>query len=203
MSDYSLRAGNRIVRGCRTDEEPVFSGGYGGYEAVARPKKPDLTVYTGRRSFQLTLPMLLDGFIDRRSVEDDIHDLNLLATGTVGQGPPPVTVDGVRFPARAGDTWAINDVIWGDAERRHDEVRIRQQVTVTLIEVTTDKQLRESTLSAINRGQPVHYRVKHGDTLLTIAAKQLGDAKRWPDIAALNNLRSTGQLKVGMQLRLP
>jgi len=47
------------------------------------------------------------------------------------------------------------------------------------------------------------YSVRHGDSLWTIAARELGDSGRWPEIAALNRLNSPYILFVGQLLRLP
>lgn len=45
--------------------------------------------------------------------------------------------------------------------------------------------------------------VKAGDTLSWIAAKRLSDARRWPEIADLNDIRSPYLLHVGQVLKLP
>jgi hypothetical protein len=42
-----------------------------------------------------------------------------------------------------------------------------------------------------------------GEDLLTIAARELGDADRWVEIAALNNLRDPRSISEGQVLRLP
>lgn len=47
------------------------------------------------------------------------------------------------------------------------------------------------------------YSVRDGDTLGRIAAGQLGDGSRWPEIARLNNLRSPYSVRVGQKLALP
>ena len=45
--------------------------------------------------------------------------------------------------------------------------------------------------------------VHRGESLWTIAAKTLGDAKRWTDIAQLNHLQHPNLLLIGQRLRLP
>jgi len=48
------------------------------------------------------------------------------------------------------------------------------------------------------------YTVQAGDKgLMDIARKQLGDAKRWKEIQALNPGLDTRKLKPGMQIKLP
>ena len=46
------------------------------------------------------------------------------------------------------------------------------------------------------------YKVKSGDTLGSIAKRELGSTKRWSEISALNNVQPE-RLKVGMLLKLP
>jgi nucleoid-associated protein YgaU len=50
---------------------------------------------------------------------------------------------------------------------------------------------------------PKFYTVKRGDTLSSIAADQLGDYRRWTEIADLNDIRDPRRVKVGQTLRLP
>jgi nucleoid-associated protein YgaU len=47
------------------------------------------------------------------------------------------------------------------------------------------------------------YTVQRGDTLSSIAAKQLGDSNRWKDIQAVNPGLDPNRLRVGDALRLP
>ncbi len=47
------------------------------------------------------------------------------------------------------------------------------------------------------------YSVKDGDRLDSIAATQLGDAARWPEIAALNNIDDPSKLTKGQTLQMP
>lgn len=42
-----------------------------------------------------------------------------------------------------------------------------------------------------------------GDDLMSVAARELGDARRWTEIAALNGIRDPRAVKTGQVLRLP
>lgn len=47
------------------------------------------------------------------------------------------------------------------------------------------------------------YTVKSGDTLSKIAKRELGDAKRYPEIATLNGIKDPNKISVGQVLKLP
>jgi nucleoid-associated protein YgaU len=47
------------------------------------------------------------------------------------------------------------------------------------------------------------YAVKDGDTLVTIAARELGDFMLWHELAEMNDKRDPARLTVGEILRLP
>jgi hypothetical protein len=47
------------------------------------------------------------------------------------------------------------------------------------------------------------YIIQKGDTLSRIAERCLGDARRWPEIAALNHVANAHMIFVGQRLRLP
>jgi nucleoid-associated protein YgaU len=48
----------------------------------------------------------------------------------------------------------------------------------------------------------VTYTVKDGDTLTSIAARELGDVTKWVKIAALNGIRDPRALTVGQVIQL-
>ena len=50
---------------------------------------------------------------------------------------------------------------------------------------------------------PLTYKVASGDTLSAIAQKQLGDARRYTEIAKLNNLTDPNKIKPGQELVIP
>jgi murein DD-endopeptidase MepM/ murein hydrolase activator NlpD len=49
----------------------------------------------------------------------------------------------------------------------------------------------------------VIYRVAPGDTLAAVAARFLGDAQRYCDLAAWNDIRAPYWLRVGQELKVP
>jgi hypothetical protein len=59
--------------------------------------------------------------------------------------------------------------------------------------------------SASNKGEGKPYPVKKDDRIDLIAAKELGDAGRWPEIAAMNDMVDPGNLDdfVGKTIKIP
>ena len=51
--------------------------------------------------------------------------------------------------------------------------------------------------------RPRWYVVRRQDTLMRIARRILGDARRWREIATMNELADANKIPVGMRLRLP
>ncbi len=62
---------------------------------------------------------------------------------------------------------------------------------------------RPSGQSAAQAPTRCQYSVVAGDTLSKIAARRLGDGKRWPELARANALTATSILRIGQSLHLP
>jgi hypothetical protein len=122
------------------DDEPA--GGIGGWEVIDRPRRRGAAEWVGVRPWALALPLYTDGHDVRpgvnHSVEQKIADLIQLAYKVPGGFQPPILeVTGpVRVP-RPGMRWVIEDIRWGEQERRSDQQRIYQTMTVLLLEHVT------------------------------------------------------------------
>lgn len=200
------------VRALRGVGAPQITGGYAIWEKVARPHRKALTRYQGRDPFQMTLPLLLEGFDGNVSVEPEIRALEMMALPpTAGSDPPTVTVAGA-VPHPELD-WVIGgsdpplewdaSPIWSP-----NGYRIRQAVTVHLLEHVGDDSNDTATVSAVGSSAAGTsaagvYVVNDGDTLQSIAALRLGSASRWHEIADLNDIRDPRRLTVGQRLLMP
>ncbi|WP_406637561.1 BTAD domain-containing putative transcriptional regulator [Amycolatopsis sp. WGS_07] len=114
------------------------------------------------------------------------------ATSESGQ-----SVDGVSYTVVRGDTlWGLAERYLGDGLRYHEIVRLNP----ALLERNPDELEPEWTLwlpadaahllepqGTVLNGHTVE--VQPGDTLSSIAERELGDPNAWPDIAILNNGR--------------
>jgi hypothetical protein len=196
-------------------EPPTVTGGYGGWEKIARPRRLAITRWSGREPYQMSVPIVIDGFAENESIEVEISRLERMALPHPNPGgePPLIKING---PVPHDDLiWVIDSILWASSwRRRRDGHRIRQEATVNLIDYVAEDVLGKKNAAARARERAVRgeaknvagyrtYVVKKGDTLPRIAAKQLGDANRWREIARINNIRDPYHLKVGTRLKIP
>lgn len=190
------------------------AGGVGGWGRRVRPKRPPAVEWEGEPEETLTFSLLFDGYEEGRSVEQDCQRLLRLGKKRAHLKPPPILE--LRYGnVGRGQLWVIDSLAWGDELRNRRLQRLRQEVTVTLLryeeaEVTLtptqrhrDRQGSRGGSSGSGADRNRVYTVKAGDTLSSIAARKLGRAGRWPEIAKLNKLRDPNHLRVGQRLRLP
>lgn len=203
-----------------------------GWTEVPRPKRKALTTWDGNSPLRVLLPIILgirpgsDSFIDDTSAAGDRTTLERMAQpSAVGAEPPIITIVG---PMLHNDVrWVIEDFDWDPNPMSSPTGKgfvVRQAVTVHLLEHVAGDSIIEQSAAARTRAvaatksataakaagsstaQTTHaktYVVKAGDTLSSIAARVLGNYKRWNEIATLNNIRDPNTITVGQELRLP
>lgn len=214
----------RLTVLCELEGFPVPTDGYGGAEVTDRPGRVGLTSWTGFRPIEMDLNLVLDGVEDDRTVEPACEILEALAgrggrrsglnAGPPGE-PPKVVVDagGVSdWLDGERERWWVNDLDWStdddEVMTNSDGERILATVTVTLLQAVEDTRLEDRALIArrqIQARKPARrrYRVKRGESLITIARDQLGDAGRWEELARLNDIRDPRAVKPDALIRLP
>lgn len=179
----------------------TLSSSAGGWGEVARPKRAALTEWEGHAARRVTVPVLIDGWRTRSSVEAACTTLERLGRALPGEAGTPVVKVAGNVP-RADLEYVIDGIEWGPA-LWVGRVRVRQEVTVTLLEYVpgADLVVKATPLG----GKPRLYRVRKGDNLKRIAAKLLGNANRWREIATLNRRRGwrLPASMVGKNLKVP
>jgi len=206
-------------------ERPNIDQGFGGWQEVARPRRSPLTTWAGSPALRMTLSILLDGFglgahtrggIADVSVERQIRQLERMGQPSSTDGEPPklrIVATGGAVPYQ-GRVWVIDSISYGDALMSWKGNRVRQAMTLALLEHVADVYLTEKSAAARARKKVAQAKTKtgasakritvvRGDTLSSIAARKLGDASRWPELAKLNNLRDPHSIKEGQVIRLP
>jgi LysM repeat protein len=205
---------------------------YGGWSIVPIPRRMGLTEWAGRNPLGLSIDFMIDRHLDGtvgaglyvREMRDTLD--KLAATHSRDSEPPPVTLDsnGLIPHDRTHAPWVlwvIEALTWDKDATIINTARNPTRVsgTVTLRQYNTDEILdaykgpasshKDKTKGdAKNKGsKPAAsgntYTVKAGDTLTGIAAKTLGKASRWREIADLNNIRDPRGITAGQKLKLP
>jgi nucleoid-associated protein YgaU len=206
------------------DGMPRVTQGYGGFDEVERRGDVALTPWKGFQATRIELPLMLDDLVNGRSVEDAVDILEALA----GRGrkrtrgangaytrPPQVIVhtagvmpyDAQSFP---DERWLVDGLDWDDEEAITNDAgnRVRAPVTVQLLQATSDTRLQDRWMDARiqlqsqSRSRRV-YTAKQGDTAMSIARRELGDAGRYREILTLNHLRDPRAIKTGARIVLP
>lgn len=200
---------------------PVPQSPGAGWNRVARPDRLSITEWGGREPVSLQLSLLV-------SSDADAEALQNFAGAGIDDSPPPILLletEPARLlpfgPARAqGVSWFIDSgPSWDDEDLEIDDagnwVQAFCEITVTQFvedELTLTKSVpRKRRRKKKNKkkggrhkgGKSRIYTVKAGDTLSSIAARELGSAKRWREIAKLNRLSDPKDIKVGQRLKMP
>jgi hypothetical protein len=188
--------------------QPEITDGRGGWTEVARPRKPAIAEWEGPALVKGTLEIILDAWRTGGTTTRAQAVVNALAPLSPKSEPPTVYVYGVpQIPSTI--PWLVQSVTWTDWLERHDGQPARVTVSFELLERRFGEVVTRTSAakrSAGRHGTPAKtrtYVIKKGDTLSSVAARMLGKASRWPEIAKLNGLRSSQPIKVGYKLRLP
>lgn len=195
-------------------DSPTQTAGAGGWAARQRPGRIDAVRFTSRPHMEIPVGVIFDAVEFNTTVEPAIDILKQLAgIGAPGAGVPVymdsaglIPYDWQHVPYKQ---WVIGDL---QPERTND-IRnhaghlVRASYTATLWEYTPVDEVQEHSL-AVRRSPGKHvvknarYKVKQGDTLVSIARRQLGSVDRWIDLAKLNGLHGGETLKPGTVIRL-
>lgn len=192
-----------------------------GWQRVARPRRREGLEWVGQDARTLVTPVRFDRFLKGgRSIELECQAVEWGANVWFGQEQPPVYRLSGPIPW-TNLQWVIGSVSWGEYLRRDsDGQRVRQDLSITWVEyegldVILTPAVRVAVAAAAAPAtagvpappppgeQPRVYTVVSGDTLSKIAANELGDYKRWTEIASLNGLRDPNTITVGQRLKLP
>lgn len=193
-------------------ESATPGGGVGGWQALELPGREDATEWGSTPGRTLSVPILLDGFVARRSVEADIaalYEMGCPPEGAKRGTPPPVVRIGGMVPGTSRE-WVIQGIEEG-AATWDGMRRIRLFATVALSEhkppelVVVRRAKSSSTAASSTRT----YTVKRGDTLASIARDEMGAnsaseiAKAVRALKEANKIRDPKSIKPGDKLKIP
>lgn len=189
-----------------------LTGGFGGWAEVQRPRRIAFTEWQGLSPYRMSVPVLFDGFADGMSVEEDIRKLERMAIpARKGFPPPTLRIDGAV--PKTDLTWVVESLDFGDSIRDQNGKgfldRVRQAITINLLHYESPEGsiiVKGAASIRQERGKKRSsrpYTVKRDDSLTRIAARKLGSAKRWKEIAELNNIRDPDKITIGQRLKMP
>lgn len=182
-------------------------GGLGGWEVIQRVNDLSATVWNGQEPLMQDIPVLLDGWEKERSVERELNTLFKLSRDFDNkdrEAPPVFKVFGpIHYE---GKNWVLPEggieLNTEDAIRLQDGTLVRQPLTLHLLEYVKPEVIRrrrkpkkhgklKGGVRDVNPktkggGRPV---TKDGDTLQKVAARHLGDWKRWPELARTSGIK--------------
>lgn len=205
---------------------------YNGWGVTSIPKRMGLTEWAGRNPMVITVSFLIDRLEEGDGVYvQQMRDTldKIVATHSRDEEPPICVFDSgglvphdythaqhVRWVV-SGLNWDKDIAVLSEVSRRplrvggtftllqynHDETIDEYEGPADRSRKNNNKKKKKGKGKGKGKGRATHT-VKEGESLTEIAAKELGDAKRWKEIADLNNIRNPRKdLKVGMELKLP
>jgi len=207
------------VKALLAETAPSISGGYGGWEVVARPHRVSLTNWIGRDPVRMALPIMFDGFIAGDSIEPNITQLTRMGQPDDDGEPPTLKVHGA-VPRKDVSKWVIESLDWGTniiwgMNPNGVSVRVRQDVTVNLLQFVAPDRAQlggiqpPRPLPKKGRPKPRHkfHVIKKGDTIAKISTAEYGASLYQHDIAVANGIRDpkviTTKKWLGKSLRMP
>lgn len=120
----------------QTDYESI-AGGVGGWEDIDRPRNTSALGWVGTPAKTLTLPLALDGMeavgvgIDR-SVEPPCALVASWGLPARGTGVPPILQVLGLVTVSPAERWVVDGIDWGPYVVNRDNVRVQQNLTLTL-----------------------------------------------------------------------
>lgn len=169
------------------------TSGYGEHEVIGRPRQVGLLTYTGREPLTLEIPLLLDKWALRGSVEHEVRVLERLhGLDPDLPGPPRIIIEGIGIPHSYSRDPARRFVLsgnpeWGDEPRIISGARAYVEVVVIARQVPRLETLKEADDDGHGDKARRHFfEVPEGDrhrTLKSIARKFKTD---WKKLRKLN-----------------
>ena len=194
------------------ENAPETTDGRGGWTEVARPRRPAVLEWTGPGLRKATIEVVLDAWISGGSVDHLERVIDALAPKSPTVETPTVLVTGcpgvlstvpwviqtavpsARLLTETGTTARVTYTL---------ELLERRTADVTVVRADLAKRSVARNGTAATKAKPRTHTVTRGETLSSIAAKVLGKASRWTEIAKLNSIRTPTAIRVGQVLRLP
>jgi LysM repeat protein len=201
--------GRHSVTGLIGETEPAPTGGRGGWQEVARVRRPAVTEWVGTDAAKATIELLFDAHGTGGTVEAEMAAVDALAPRDPTVETPVVNVVGWWPFILPTTAYVIQSADPSQILRRQDGRVYRVVYSFTLLQYrVADVVVRQSpakqaaVTTGTSRAKPKVITTRKGDTLAAIAAKYLGSAAKWKTLATLNKIRNPNNLRAGQKIRL-
>lgn len=182
--------------------------GYGGWSVTDVEGGKGTLEFSGTEPERWVLPLKLDGWSSGEDLQA-MWDLLLSFAKEQGFDPPPqVRLAGTIPPDLSARAWIIEKPVPG-SERLTNEGNqlLRAEVTLNLIEASFSRNIASPLKQAQRAAKGGHssrtIKARSGDTLVSIAARELGNPERWRDISKLNGGLQPDNVRAGQKIKLP
>ena|SRR5215831_2753122 len=195
----SLPTGPQVMV-MRGESPPQITGGGAKWNTIERPRRTSMVQWTGNDPYTMDVSIMIDGWADNRSVENDVARINQMFHSPADLSPPrPIAIDGA-VPVK-GARWIITGIDWGDRtiwvpDQKGKGYRQRQDAVLHLLQFIPE--------TVLNKLQPTTglkiHTVKAKETVRTIARKH---GVTTHDIKKANNIRDVKVVKPGQKIKVP
>jgi hypothetical protein len=183
--------------------------GFGGWTAIAREGDESLVEYAGPEPKRWTLPILIDGWSEDRDIYQEWRFVLEIAEGRAEQPPEPIWFWGTVPTLIEAQPWLVEKL-----QPEGEPLRVppsgalrRAQFTLGLLNPnfgeTVESPLKRAQRNASGQKASRRIKARPGDTLVSIAARELGDPSKWQQISAMNHGLQPDNVKAGQQIWLP
>jgi LysM repeat protein len=215
---------------CRHGDGVAKFSSAAGWQMTKRPKRTSMTEWMGADPYTLVVPVQFgDGWSTGIAVDPVVEVLRGIMRNPVGPRNQPAVVQ-ITCPLvpLTWLRWVIADLTPKDQLVNDGGGRYFASYDITFYQweptdlvISSSSGQTSAQRAAASTGQSSGmssgatitapapaasgwtYTVKQGDTLSSIAARQLGNASRWQEIRTLNNIRDPNMINVGQVLRMP
>lgn len=203
---YGFTADNgTFVKALRDEAPPSLSAGGARWSIIDAPRRVSFVQWQGRDPFQLDVPILLDGWMDRDGIEKECRNLTAMQLCPEFGEPPTIRISGAlpisdRRWVIQGITWGTN-VYWSKTDHG-DPFRMRQDAVVHFLEYRPERSVHVLATHTL----PSSYQVLAGKTttLKKVAKDVWGSSRRWREIKNVNpSVRDPNHVKGPKKLRIP
>ena len=193
------------------DGPALPTGGIGGFKVIDRVDDVGATDWDGQEPLSEDVPLMLGEMPYEDSIQREWNTVKKLGRDPNGERRPPVFWVWGPIDSPEGKAWVLPE---GGIDINQDSILadddggfLRIEFTLHLLEYIPPDQVRlrgkKNREGIAQQNRALSYTTRPGDTLARIAAKELDNWERWPEIGKLNGISDPHRvLPAGRTLKL-